>query len=89
MTIKTSRPYADVGDLFERRRWDPPPDFNAGEFRDRKVPSRWAAVHRSAKRPGFWQVSWFDAEGAIGDCERADLGVALRELPPGAWEYVS
>ncbi len=89
MNIETTRPYADIGDDFELRRWTPPPGFTAGEFRDRKDPTRWAAVHRSTREPGRWQVTWFDAEGAIGDTTRAELADALRELPPGIWEHVS
>lgn len=66
-------------------RWACDARFQSAEFQDRRDPTRTAIVHRSTKYPGAWQVSRFDAEGAVGDSKRSSCAEALREVPPTSW----
>ena len=34
-------------------------------------------IHRSAKRPGWWQATTWDLEGPVGDCENPDWTALL------------
>ncbi len=80
-------PFFDIRD--ERpewfTRWISDGRFIGAEFRSRRTPGMFAVVHQSTKRPGWWQVSFFDVYGAIGDSERHTADECLREVPPSAW----
>lgn len=65
----------------------------AAEFTGRRgVLRTWRAVlHPSTKRPGKWQVSVFDEQGAIGDSIRDTCTEALaaRDIMPNNWKLVN
>ena len=50
--------------------------FKAARF---EATGGFAIVHRCTRTPGWWQVSYFDRDGAIGDCRRPTLDKALRD----------
>jgi hypothetical protein len=47
------------------------------QLRCTKRPEWFVIIHRSSKAAGIWQVSYFDALGAMGDHERPTLEMAL------------
>jgi hypothetical protein len=60
--------------------------FRAARFVGRKNrPGETAIVHRSTKRPGKWQVSYFDADGPWSDTEHSSCNAAVEDLRPYAW----
>lgn len=63
--------------------WSTGPRFNGAGFvsSDGIV----AVLHRSTKRSGVWQLSFFDEADAVGDAEFSELKDALRMVPPGTW----
>lgn len=54
----------------------------AAEFVSRTDPRQFAVVHPSTKRPGMWQVSWFDDHGASRDVQAKTCDEALSHVPP-------
>lgn len=56
-------------------------------FEDRQDATSSAVLHPSTKRLGAWQVSFFDAQGAIRDVVAASCTDVLRaaQLTPGRW----
>jgi hypothetical protein len=60
------------------------------EFVDRNDRSRTAVLHPSTKKSG-WQVSFFDADGAVSDVIRKDCDTALYDagIIPVAWRLRS
>jgi hypothetical protein len=52
-------------------------------FRCSGRPDMFAVVHPSTVELGRWQVSYFDAAGAIGDTRRDTLGEALHAVEYG------
>ena len=60
-------------------------DVDGIELQNKKDPQRTAVVHRSTKKPGMWQTSYFDERGASGDTQRSSCTEALQNTPPGEW----
>ena len=59
--------------------WKCEGDVRAAKFIDRRAPDRYAIIHRSSKKAGWWQLSRFDAEGAVGDSLRPTCDAALKD----------
>jgi hypothetical protein len=83
--IHESTPFADVDPDFVVRTWREREPIRSARFSMPKEPGMFAVLHPSTKRPGIWQLSYFDAGGAVGDAEFRTLREALRELPPSLW----
>lgn len=66
---------------FKACNWQPVGEFRAAEFVARRG-SGFAIVHRSTKKPGFWQVSIFDEQGPVRDSQHRDVVEALGEISP-------
>lgn len=49
------------------------------KFQDRRDPSRFALLHPSSKRGGWWQVTRFDEGGPVGDALRRTADEALSD----------
>jgi creatinine amidohydrolase/Fe(II)-dependent formamide hydrolase-like protein len=77
--------YTEAPDAEVFTRWEADERFVSAEFEDRNHPRLWAIVHRSTTKPGRWQVSQFDEDGAWGHCDRATANEALKEVPPRGW----
>lgn len=86
-------PFRDIepNDRERFAKWVSDERLDGAEFRYRHTDrSNWSAiVHRSTKVAGRWQVSFFDADGAFGDCERATATECLKEVPPHSWRLVA
>ncbi len=52
-------------------------DVQAVHLRGIRRPDWFVIIHRSSKGRNCWQISHFDADGAVGDTERATLAEAL------------
>jgi len=87
--VVSSYPWLDIGDDMRITRWEATEQFEGACFVDRARPDHFSVVHRSTKVPGRWQVSRFDADGAVGDVETADLTLALREVLPRLYRLAS
>lgn len=63
----------------------------AASFISRRDPRQTAILHPSTKRLGEWQVSIFDADGALGDSIAKTCTDALRarDITPGLWKLVA
>lgn len=79
----------------ERRRqicyWVCEGAVTGAEFVNRRDPTRTAILHPSTKKLGSFQVSRFDADGAVGDVVRSSCSAALRDsdITPGNWKLRS
>lgn len=84
----TIRAVARFNPILERDllHWETTPQFNGSGFvsSDGIV----AVLHRSTKRRGVWQLSFFDEADAIGDSEFSNIKDALRMVPPGSWSLL-
>lgn len=71
-------------------RWACRGDLKAARFNERYSPWRYAILHPSTKRPGAWQVSRFDEQGALGDVIRPTCSAALKdaEIIAHRWKLV-
>lgn len=67
--------------------WSVSPGFIGSGFVNRHSGTV-AVLHRSTKRAGIWQLSFFDGCEATGDSEFSEVRDALREVPPGSWELL-
>lgn len=58
-----------------------------------RTADQWRITHRSAVRPGWWQASWFDADGPFGHSEHADWAALVRHVDTSGfgprWEEVT
>lgn len=66
-------------------RWVCDARFQSAQFQSRRDPDKLAIVHRSTKREGKWQTSYFDEAGASRDVQSGSCQEALRDLPPRLW----
>lgn len=66
-------------------RWQCVGDVAAAEFSHRGEPSETAILHKSTKRNGKWQLSFFQSGEPYSDVQDSSCTVLLRELPPSLW----
>ena len=67
------------GDRILSCRWTVEGSIRGALFRRIKDPTEYAILHLSPKRPGWWQLSKFDAQGAWGDVVRETPDKALAD----------
>lgn len=66
-------------------RWACIGSVQGARFTRRHNPDDMAIVHPSTKKPGWWQVSFFDAQGPSGDSQRKTCSEAVGLLEPWEW----
>lgn len=91
VTVKTSKPWLDVGDDMDVHEWavDDEDEIDGVELRSRYNPKHYALAHR-ATTGGRWQVTEFDEHGPVGDSRRKTLQEALEaRANPNEYEVVA
>jgi hypothetical protein len=59
--------------------------FRGAEFASRKYHET-AIIHQSTRKPGTWQVSFFDDMGAVRDSQHSTVEDALKQVTPKLWK---
>jgi len=66
--------------------WKAVGTVRAAEFASRTRREESAILHPSTKAAGTWQVSFFDAQGPVGDSQHSNVTDALKQVPPKRWK---
>ena len=74
--VEEPHPWAEDG-FIPVKRYVVTGNVRGVQLRHNKRPEWFVVVHPSPKGRDCWQVSYFDALGAVGDHERATLALAL------------
>lgn len=82
--IKKGRPIHPRLPIINRWTCDPA-KLTLAKFQHRKQPHLTAVLHRSTKKAGMWQATFFDSGLPTGDFQAHNCDEALREFPPTSW----
>lgn len=79
----------DLKKLFKHEkpmlRWRCTSAFRSAQFQERKSPRHTAILHRSTKRKGKWQLTFFEDGNPTSDIQGSSCDELLRELRPNSW----